>query len=183
MSLVTGNPGGALPSKEEPLLPADSAGIFPCGCPDVLGLSSFTRPWCSVGGTSPGFFTTRCEATPPSTPPPFATVTRGSIADIGTPTATLVVWDLDDGGGLVTLEGFGRDWCVFGTVWFNSVAVVDGVVVRGSCVWCEAVVGIGRKCSGRGRGREGAGGGGTSSDPCLALESAGWIRWWTFDQA
>lgn len=83
-------------------------------------------------GTSPGFLTTRCKATPPSTPPPLATVTRGATVDIGTPPVTLV--GLDDGGSLVTLEAFGRDWCVFGTVWVNSVAVADGVVVRGSCV-------------------------------------------------
>lgn len=58
------------------------------------------------------------------------------MADTGTPPVTLVGWDLDDSGSLVTLEGFGRDWCVFGAVWLNSVAVADGVAVRGSCVCC-----------------------------------------------
>ena len=53
-------------------------------------------------------------------------------------------------GVLVIVDAFGRDWCVFGTVWLASVAVA-GVVGVGSCeVWgCvlwrwEAVLGMGR---------------------------------------
>lgn len=131
---MTGKPGGALPRRDGPPLPVDNVGTLPWGCPEVFSLSSFARLWCSVMGVSPGFLTTRCKATPPSIPPPLANVTRGDMADTGTPPVTLVEGDLDDSGSLVTLEGFGRDWCVFGVVWLNSVAVADGEAVRGSVV-------------------------------------------------